>query len=84
MALAKKITVYTTPACPHCDHAKRRLAELGHTFREVDVMSDRAGLREMLLMTGRHAVPVVVVGEKAMVGWDAREFRRLSAVPRQA
>jgi hypothetical protein len=38
----------------------------------------------MLLMTGRHAVPVVVVGEKAMVGWDAREFRRLSAVPRQA
>jgi glutaredoxin 3 len=84
MALAKRITVYTTPVCPHCDRAKRRLAELGVTFREVDIMSDRAGLREMLVMTGRHAVPVVVVGEKAMVGWDAREFQRLSSIPARA
>ena len=81
MSLVKRVTIYTSPVCPHCDRAKQRLTELGVAFREVDIMADRAGLRELLVTTGRHAVPTVVVGEKAMVGWDPREFRRLSAVP---
>lgn len=31
----------------------------------------------MVLMTGQNGVPVIKVGERAMVGWDAREFERL-------
>jgi hypothetical protein len=33
----------------------------------------------MVLMTGRHAVPVIRVGEHAMTGWDEAEFERLRA-----
>jgi glutaredoxin 3 len=74
---SKRVTLYTTPVCPWCVVAKRYLAEKGVTFTEVDVASDRTGLREMVLMTAQHGVPVVRVGEKAMVGWSPEEFERL-------
>ena len=72
-----KVVVYTTPTCHWCRVAKRYLAENDIAFREVDVTKDRRGLREMTLMTGGNAVPVVLVGERAMKGWDQREFERL-------
>ena len=73
----KRVTLYTTPTCPWCVVAKRYLAERGVQFSEVDVAADRAGLREMVLMTAQHGVPVVRIGEKAMVGWNPEEFERL-------
>ena len=72
-----RVTVYTTPHCHWCLVAKRYLAENDIPFREVDVTRDRRGLREMVLMTGGRAVPVISVGEHAMTGWDVREFERL-------
>lgn len=38
---------------------------------------DRAGLKRMVTMTGQYGVPVVLVGERAMVGWNPTEFERL-------
>lgn len=73
----KRVRIFTTPTCPSCECAKAFCREHGVEFGEVDVLSDHRGHREMLLMTGQHAVPVVLVGDKAMVGWDAAEFRRL-------
>jgi glutaredoxin len=55
------------------------LAERGLAFDEIDVSKDRAGLRAMVTMTGQYGVPVVRVGEKAMVGWNPREFQTLLA-----
>lgn len=46
-------------------------------FDEVDVSQDKAGLRDMVAMTGQYGVPVLRVGEKAMVGWDPRHFQQL-------
>lgn len=40
-------------------------------------MSDLVARREMALMTGQFGVPVVVVGEHAMIGWDPEEFELL-------
>jgi glutaredoxin 3 len=80
---AVRITVYTTPICPYCDHAKAYLTAHGHEFTEVDVSEDRKGRREMVLMTGQRGVPVIRVGEKALVGWNPARFRALleSATP---
>ena len=41
----------------------------------------RRGLREMVLMTGQYGVPVIRVGEKAMVGWNVS---RVQAAARTA
>lgn len=46
-------------------------------FTDVDVAKDRAGLKRMVTMTGQYGVPVVLVGEHAMVGWNPKEFERL-------
>ncbi len=74
---APRITVYTTPACHWCTVAKRYLAEKGFEFTEIDVTRDRRGLKRMVLMTGQRGVPVIQVGDRAMAGWDKREFERL-------
>ena len=74
---APRVTIYTTPTCHWCRVAKAYFAEHGVHYSEVDVASDRRGLREMVLMTGGRAVPVVRVAERAMVGWDVAEFERL-------
>ncbi|HEX9093129.1 MAG TPA: glutaredoxin family protein [Coriobacteriia bacterium] len=57
--------------------AKRYFAEKGVGYTDVDVTKDRAGLREMVVSTGQYGVPVIVVGTKVMVGWNADEFERL-------
>jgi glutaredoxin len=71
------VTVYTTPHCYWCRVAKHYLSEKGVPFREVDVSINRRGLREMVLMTGSRAVPVIRVGEHAMTGWNVHEFEQL-------
>ena len=72
-----RVTLYVTPACHWCTVAKRYLTEHNIPFVEVDVTQDRRALRDMVLMTGGRAVPVVRIGEHAMVGWDVQEFKRL-------
>lgn len=72
-----RITVYTSPSCHWCRVAKRYLAEKGLTYREIDVSSSQKGRQDMVRMTGQSGVPVIRVGEHAMVGWDLKEFERL-------
>ena len=73
----RAVTIYTTPHCHWCKVAKRYFAEHAIEYREVDITTDASGRREMVLMTGGHAVPVVRVGTHAMNGWDVREFEKL-------
>ena len=75
----KPVTLYTSPTCHWCRVAKRYLEEQDITYSEIDIISDHAGRREMVLMTGQHGVPVVRVGEHAMIGWDEAEFELLRA-----
>ena len=57
--------------------AKRYFVEHGVEFVEANIMSDLGARREMALMTGQFGVPVIVVGEHAMIGWDPGEFELL-------
>jgi len=75
--LQPRITVYTSQSCHWCRVAKRYLEERGLAYREVDVIKDARGRQEMARMTGQFGVPVIRVGERAMTGWDKREFEQL-------
>lgn len=57
--------------------AKRYFAERGIEFTEADIITDLEARRRMVLMTGQYGVPVIQVGEHAMIGWDKAEFERL-------
>lgn len=73
----KRVTLFTSPGCPWCAVARRYLADHDIDFTEIDVSSDRTGMREMVLMTAQHGVPVLLVGGKTLVGWNADEFDEL-------
>jgi glutaredoxin 3 len=72
-----RITLYTSESCHWCRVAKRYFQERGLSFREVDIVKDQRGRREMVRMTGQCGVPVIKVGHRAMTGWDETEFEAL-------
>jgi glutaredoxin 3 len=72
-----RITVFTSQSCHWCKVAKAYLDERKLAYREVDVIKNPQGRREMMRMTGQSGVPVIRVGEHAMTGWDKAEFERL-------
>lgn len=73
----KRIRLFTTPVCGYCRMAKAYMVDNGIEFDEVDITKDRRGRREMVVMTGQHGVPVILIGEKTLVGWNEREFVRM-------
>ena len=73
----ERVTVYTTKTCHWCKVAKAYLIDNEIEFREVDIIADAKGRKEMALMTGQFGVPVIAIDGRAMVGWDPREFERL-------
>lgn len=57
--------------------AKSYFAKRGLDFVDLDVSQDRAALKDMVTVTGQYGVPVIRVGDKAMVGWDKDEFDKM-------
>ncbi len=66
----KHVTIYTTPTCHFCQMAKEFFAEKGVQFTAYDVASDAQKRQEMIQMTGQLGVPVIVVNDDIMVGFD--------------
>jgi glutaredoxin len=72
------ITMYSTSWCPHCKRAKAYFAQKGVSYREVDIEASDAGRREFEEYGGR-GVPLIIVGERRMRGFDAGAMDRLLA-----
>ena len=72
------VTMFSTAWCPHCRRAKAWFAQKGVSYREVDIEASDAGRREFEQYGGR-GVPVIIVGERRMRGFDAGAMDRLLA-----
>ena len=64
-----KVVVYTSNTCPYCTMAKDYLNEKGIEFEEKNVQNDAAA-RDELISMGYTGVPVLVIGEEEIVGFD--------------
>lgn len=73
----KRVIIFTTPGCPHCNHAKRYFRERGIRFRDVDVSRDPAAARDMVRRSGQQGVPVIDIGGRIVVGFNRAEVDRL-------
>jgi glutaredoxin 3 len=73
------VTVYTTPTCPYCHHVKDFLTGLGVEFSEHDVSVDRAAADEMVGKSGQMGVPVTIIGDEVVVGFDHARLAQLLA-----
>ncbi len=70
------VVMYSTRRCPACVKAKQYFASRGVSYTEIDVESDPKG-REEFDKRGGHAVPMIVVKGKQMVGFNQGELEKL-------
>ena len=72
-----EVTVYTTPTCPWCHKAKAWFRDKKIRYKEVDVTTDKSGLEDMVRISGQTGVPVIVVGEEVIVGFNQNRLNEI-------
>lgn len=72
----KKVSVYTSNTCPYCNMAKDYLKEKNINFDEKNIQEDKAA-RDELMKMGHLGVPVIVIDEEEIVGFDQRKIDEL-------
>jgi glutaredoxin-like YruB-family protein len=65
-----QVTVYTTPTCPYCRYVKQFLNSKGVPYIEKNVAADRTAAVEMIRKSGQQGVPVTVINDQVIVGFD--------------
>ncbi|NRA54927.1 MAG: glutaredoxin family protein [Gammaproteobacteria bacterium] len=68
----KKITLFTTNNCPHCNEAKNYLDSKGLKYRLVNVKSP-AGSKEFAKLRLR-SVPILKIGDTQINGFSIKAF----------
>ena len=64
------VTVYSTKTCPWCVKVKEYLDSLNVAYESIDVGADREAAMAMVQKTGQRGVPVILVEETIIVGFD--------------
>ncbi len=72
----KSVVVYSTSTCPACRVAKQYMAQKGVAYQEIDIERSPTG-REAFQRLGGRGVPLIIVGEKRMEGFNSQEFDRM-------
>ena len=72
--MAKNVTIYSTPTCHFCQMAKEFFAEKGVEYTNYDVSTDAAKRQEMIQMTGQLGVPVIVIDDSVVVGFNREKI----------
>jgi len=74
---APKVVLFTTPTCSWCRKVKSYFREHQVAFREIDVSRDQAAARDMVRRTGQMGVPVTLVDNQPVIGFDKAALDRL-------
>lgn len=72
-----RVTVYSTQNCPYCRMAKAFLEKHGVPYESIDVGADRAEAEKMIALSGQRGVPVIVVNDEVIVGFDSQRLNEL-------
>lgn len=80
MATSARIIMFSTPTCSFCNQAKRYFREKNIRFRDVDVSRDPAAARDMQRKTGQTGVPVIMINNKPIVGFDKNKINQLLGI----
>jgi glutaredoxin 3 len=73
----KKVIVYSTPTCHFCHAAKDFFTKNNVPFEEFDVSVDEERGNEMVEKSGQMGVPVILIGDEAIVGFDEAKIKEL-------
>ncbi|MEE4198754.1 MAG: glutaredoxin domain-containing protein [Bacteroidales bacterium] len=76
----KRVVVYSTPTCPHCNTLKNYLKKLKIPFRDIDVSRDQKMAQEMVKRSGQQGVPQVDINGRLIVGFNKPKIDELLEV----
>jgi glutaredoxin 3 len=71
------VTIYSTPTCHFCQMAKEFFKAHGVEYVNHDVSTDAERRAEMLDLSGQMGVPVIVIGNNLIIGFDKRKIAEL-------
>ncbi len=73
----KKVVIYSTPTWPYCKKAKEYLSQKGAPYVEYNVAENREATKEMIEKSGQMGVPVIIVDDEIMVGFNQAKLDEL-------
>ena len=71
------VTIYSTPTCHFCHAAKEFFDANKIAYTDYNVASDIEKRKEMVQKSGQMGVPVILVGDQLIVGYDEERLREL-------
>jgi glutaredoxin-like YruB-family protein len=71
------VILFTTPTCSWCRTVKQYLRKHDIRFKEVDITRDEVAARDMVRRTGQQGVPVTLINNRPVVGFNKNEINRL-------
>jgi alkyl hydroperoxide reductase subunit F len=75
--MMSKVTVYSTQFCQYCRMAKAFLDKQKIPYESIDVGEDRAAAEKMIELSGQRGVPVILVDDEVIVGFDSQRLNVL-------
>ena len=79
-ATQPRVIVFSTPTCSYCNIAKRYFRDKKIKFRDVDVSRDQKAAMEMQRKTGQTGVPVIMINNRPIVGFDKPKINKLLGI----
>jgi glutaredoxin 3 len=73
----KRVIVFTTPSCSWCRRVKQYLREHKVAFKEIDVSKNQSAARDIVRRTGQTGVPVILINNRPIVGFNRSLIDRL-------
>lgn len=75
----QNVIVYSRNQCPHCVQLKKYLQESNINFEERNIDTDDAYGEELWNM-GMRAVPVTVVGDEKILGFNTTQLKQVLGI----
>lgn len=73
------IRIFSQPACPACNEVKEYLKAKGIPFTDYNILSDEKARDEMLHVHKVRVTPLILVGDKKLIGFDVEELEKTLA-----
>lgn len=73
----KNVIIFSTPTCVYCNMAKSWFKENNIQYVEYNVGADLEKRKEMIEKTGQMGVPVILVDDEAVVGFNKPRLAEL-------
>ena len=71
-----RVVMFSTPTCSWCRRAKKYFKEQGVPFKEINIERDPEAARDVARKTGQTGVPVIIIGNRWIVGFDRERIEK--------